>query len=100
MPRPDGSHTVIAYLSVHTARILTSYPTDQISANGRLQRSFAMGVPMILDAMPFPEAICSSKRREAAFGGDARAGEDDDRRYVVHHDAALACRGVARNRLS
>ena len=55
---------------------------------------------MILDAMPFPEAIWSPKRREAAFGGDASAGEHDDGRYVVDHDAALACRSVARNRLS
>lgn len=55
---------------------------------------------MILDAMLFPEAIWSPKRREAAFGGDASAGENEDGRYAVGHDAALACRGVARNRLS
>lgn len=71
MPRPDGSHTVIAYLSVQTVRIFTSYPTDQISANGRLQKPFAMGVPMIVEAMPFPEAIRPAKGGEVAFAGTA-----------------------------
>ena len=67
---------------------------------GRLQKSLAMGVPMILDAMPFPVPIRPAKGGKAAFGGNACDGQDGNGRYIVDHDAALACRSVARNRLS
>lgn len=32
----------------------------------------------LLDPMPFPQSAWAAKRGDTGFGGDARAGEDDD----------------------
>ena len=41
----------------------------------------------ILDAMPFPQSVRPAKGGKPAFGGNPRAGEDDDIAYVRVHVA-------------
>ena len=47
-------------------------------ASQRLRRAH------VLDAMPLPETVRPAKGRQAAFGGNARAGQDDDVVDVAH----------------
>ena len=43
-----------------------------------------VGRANVLDPVAFPQAVRSAERRQAAFGGDAGAGQDEKRARLVH----------------